>query len=301
MTIRHLKVFICVYDHMSITRAAGVLHMTQPVVTRTIKELESHYDALFFDRINHRLHATDAGKRFYAHARQVVTAFDAMEADTFRSSDHFTLNIGTTYSLGSYLLPRVLKALKARFPLAEIRACVMNISALQHALCDNELDFALVEDLVRDPHLRSEVFFKDRLVLILPKDHPLSKQESIFAADLEDMPFIVREKGSANRRRLDDMLERNRVNVRIVLESVSTQVILSALREGLGVSLLPEYLAAPSVSAGLLESRPLADEPMIRENYILWNRDKSFIPQIHECIELCHRTALCLCEGGAEN
>lgn len=301
MTIRHLKIFICVYDHMSITRAAGALHMTQPVVTRSIKELENHYGALFFDRINQRLHATEAGKRFYAHAKQVAAAFDAMEKEVYTSSEHFTLNIGATYSMGSYLLPGVIKELQTHFPHADIHARVMNITSLQHALCENELDFALVEDLVTDPHLRSEVFFKDRLVLVLPNGHPLTQLHMVTASDLQDMPFIAREKGSANRRRLDEMLERNGVSVRIVLESVSTQVIFSALAEGLGISLLPEYLAAPMVRAGQFSICALADEPMVRENYLLWNREKSLTPQMHECMELCHRAALRLREKKTEN
>ncbi|MBR5289038.1 MAG: LysR family transcriptional regulator [Clostridia bacterium] len=299
MTIRHLKVFICVYDHMSITRAAGALHMTQPVVTRTIKELENHYNMLFFDRINQRLYATEAGKRFYSHAKRVISAFDAMEADTYTSSEHFCLSIGATYSLGNYLLPSIIKDLQEHFPHASIRASVMNISSLQRALSDNELDFAIVEDHINDAHLNSEVFFKDRLVLILPKDHPLSRRESIFVQDLQDLPFLMREKGSANRRRLDDMLSKHSITVRPVLESYSTQVIFAAITKGLGVSLLPEYLAAPWAKAGLVESCPLADQPMVRKNFIIWNKEKNLSPQIHESMRICHQAAMRLRESKA--
>lgn len=105
MTIRHLRIFVAVFDRMNVTRAAEAMHLTQPVVTRTIKELEQHYGIVLFDRINHRLRATDAGRSFYAYAMQVLSAFDAMETGVLAQSDHFTVSIGSTYYLGSYVLP----------------------------------------------------------------------------------------------------------------------------------------------------------------------------------------------------
>ena len=291
MTIRHLKVFISVYDHMSITHAAADMHMTQPVVTRTIKELESHYGTLLFDRINHRLYATNAGKQLYAHACSVVNAFDIKENDALKNADHFQLRIGSTNYLGSFLLPGIIKDFKAHFPNAGIRAVVANAADLRRALCENELDFAIAEDELVDSRLSNEVFFKDRLVLLLPKDHPFTQKSAVSIRDLQDMPFLMREPGSTCRPRLDEMLAHNGVSVEPVMESCSTQAILYAIRAGVGLSILPEYLARPWVRSGQISSLPIADEPMVRKNFIVWHKEKTLTPQIHESMILCHRAA----------
>ena len=296
MTIRHLKAFICVYDQMSITRAANALHMTQPVVTRTIKELESHYGVLFFERINHRLHATEAGKRFYMHAKKAVEAFDALELDTLTSSDRFSLRLGSTYYLGCYLLPLVIQDFNRLFPQADLHARVMNAGNLQKALMENELDFIISEDQIADANLHSEVFFKDRLILLLPKKHPLTVCSTLTVNDLQNQPFLLREPGSNNRRRIDELLTRGGVTVRPVLESYSTQALLASISAGIGLSILPEYLAKPWVDAGLIESRPLLDEPMVRSNYIIWHKEKHLTPQIYDTMKLCHQAAVRLRE-----
>ena len=296
MTIRHIRVFVGVYQRMNITHAASDLHMTQPAVTRTIKELESHYGTTFFERINQRLHATQSGNRYYLHAKKVLDAFDAMESDTRTSAEYFDIRIGSTYYLGSFLLPAITKDFKHHFPHAALRAQIMNISNIQHALHMNKLDFAIVEDQIDDAKLCGEVFLKDRLVLLLPKGHPLNMKENLCVNDLQGMPFLMRESGSNNRRRLEDMLQRNDVCVDPVLESYSTHAILSAIVEGICLSILPEYLAMPWVKAGLIDSRPLVDQPMVRKNYIIWHKEKHLSAKVHETMKLCHRAALRLRE-----
>ena len=86
MTIRHLRVFLAVYQAGSITRAAETLYMYQPAVSRAIQEMEKHYGVRLFERLNHRLYETESGRRMYAYALHLVDGFDRMEQSVPKSS-----------------------------------------------------------------------------------------------------------------------------------------------------------------------------------------------------------------------
>lgn len=297
MTIRHLKIFIAVYDAKNITHAAKALHLTQPVVTRTIKELESYYNIHLFERMNHKLYITDEGHRLYAHARQIIDAFDLMERDVSGSSENFTLHIGTTFYLGSFLLPGVLTEFKKIYPKAKIKAQVFNAGNLQRALCESALDLALIEDQVTNTNLCSEAFFHDRLVLVLPWNHPLLEKDAICMEDLRDADFLVREKGSFGRLRFDASFANHGITIDPLLESCSTQAIIQGVRAGLGLALLPEHLVKNCIKCGLVASRMIIDESFDRQNYIVWHKNKLLTPHLVKMMEICRKVALELKEN----
>lgn len=291
MTIRHLRIFVAVFDRMSITRASEALHLTQPVVTRTIKELEQHYGVALFDRINNRLRATEEGRSFYAHAMQVISAFDAMENGVRDHSEHFTVSVGSTYYLGSFVLPRVIKRFQARFPHAVIRTRVLNGENIQKAVISGELDFAVIEDMVSDSALTSEFFLRDRLALLLPSGHPLTRKEHIYMRDLRDQPFLMREDGSVNRRRQDDTFAKHGFAVTPVMESASTHAIVQCVGDGLGLTLLPEFLIADCTASGRVVHRFVSDEPFLRNHHIVWLKGKHLSAPVAETMLFCREAA----------
>ncbi len=111
MTIRHMKIFVSVYQAQSITRAAEQLHMTQPAVSRAIQELEHYYGVCLFERIGRRICSTESAARLYAQALHIIETLDSMEKG-LRDWDEFgVLRVGATITLGNFLLPE----LAARF------------------------------------------------------------------------------------------------------------------------------------------------------------------------------------------
>ena len=192
MTVRHMKIFLQVYQTLNMTRAAELLHMTQPAVTRTIQEIEQYYGVRLFERINRRLYVTESGKELYAHALHIVDTFDAMEKG-MRNWDEFgVLRVGASITLGNFLLPDLTVAFQTEHPNLQVRALISNGRQLQEALMDNRLDLALIEGGVSEPNLRSEVFSRDRLILILPPDHPLCRTETLNLQDITSYPMLLR-------------------------------------------------------------------------------------------------------------
>ena len=115
MTIRHLKVFICVCKHGNMTKAAEELFIAQPAVSNTIAEIEKNYNVKLFERINKRLFLTDEGKILLIKAQEAVSAFNEFEELALDSSKKPLLKIGSSLTIGKQKLPKLLRRLKENF------------------------------------------------------------------------------------------------------------------------------------------------------------------------------------------
>ena len=199
MTLRHMKIFLAVYQTQHITKAAQQLRMTQPAVTRAIQEIESYYGIRLFERINRKLYITQTGTMFYTYAVHIVDSFDQMEKGLRDWDQLGLLRVGTTIALGTDLLPRVLVRFQQSHSNLQIRSVVSNGADLQQALLDNELDFAVMEGSVGQEELARRAIAPDRLVLILPPDDPRAHQERLELKDLAQDSLLLRDKGSVGR------------------------------------------------------------------------------------------------------
>lgn len=283
MTIRHLEIFVQVYREKSITRAAEKLYMTQPAVSVAIRELEKQYDVALFERLGRRLYVTGAGEALYARAVQMLEEFRGLEQGLERKT---ALRVGSSVTLGNFLLPRVAAEWQMRHPESPLQVTVANGGRLQQMLRDNLLDVAVIEGAVNGAELETRAFRQDRLVLVLPQEHPLTVPEHITLAQVLEYPLLVREEGSAGRRCLEQVLARRGLQAERRWESIDTQALLQAVAQGLGVAFLPRELAegVPGVVI-----RTLADENFCRENVLVWHRHKRLSEELLELMELLEK------------
>ncbi|MCR5294898.1 MAG: LysR family transcriptional regulator [Lachnospiraceae bacterium] len=286
MTIRHLKIFITVYQKESITKAAEALHMTQPTVTRAIQELEEHYARQLFERIHRKLYITEAGKRLYPQALHIAAALDQMEKDMTGWDESGSLRIGAGTTLGCVLLPRVLSEFQKIHPLLTLRSIVTDKTHLQSMLLHNEIDFALIEGAPEEPSLKKVYIGKDRMILLLPKSHPLSIKDEITIQDISEQPIIVSEEGSASRTFMENLFSIHGLRLTPVMESGSMPAILQAVQAGIGIALIPEKIVALFGKKDSLTERNLPYELLVRENHIVWHENKYISKSLREFIEL---------------
>lgn len=105
MTIRHLRIFAEVYRFENITRAAEELHLTQPAVTRAIRELEDYYGTRLFERMYHRIFPTESGRRLYPQVLQLLDSFERIETGLRNWDSLGYIRVGATVTLGDTVLP----------------------------------------------------------------------------------------------------------------------------------------------------------------------------------------------------
>lgn len=287
MTIRHLKLFTEVYRTLNVTKAAKNLNMTQPTVTRAIQELEDHYGTKFFDRINKRLNSNEAGNKFYSYAMNTLEAYDHMEAGMLHYQDNEVIRVGATLSIGSIVLPKIIKKFKELYPEIQIKSFVNNTEHLQEMISYNQIDFALMEGYAPVEHICSEVFSEDRLVLLLPPEDPRAKQGTVSLETLKNDNFLLREKGSVGRNYVDVLFSSHGFPIEPVMESISTHAIVRAVNAGIGVSILPKDLVEHGIMSGYVSSCEIEDIDLSRQNYIVWHEDKYLTDKMKELMTLC--------------
>lgn len=287
MTLKHMRIFITVYQEGNVTRAAQVLHMTQPAVSRSIQELESYYGIRLFERINHRLYRTESGTELYAYALHIIDSFDSLEKGMKNWDELGVLRIGASITIGNVILPPVVCAFQKLHPDLRVKVTISNSAQLQQALLDSKIDLALIEGAVFSEHLSTGLLTQDHLCLILPNEHPLSQASSLSVRDLTEYPLLLREKGSAGRSYLDHIFAAHGFQIEPVWESASTQALVKAVSAGLGISILPQLLVQDAIASGLITTRSVTDESFIRQNYIVWHRQKFLTRTAREFMEVC--------------
>ena len=291
MTLRHMRIFQKIYETQSVTRAAEALHMTQPAVTRALQELEKYYGLRLFERLNRRLTVTEAGRRMYDYALHLTETFDTMEKSLRDWERQGVLRVGARVSLGCSLLPQLARTFQEEHPGVEVRVRIANGELLRRDLLENRLDLALLEGEENGADLMLTPFAAGEMALIVPPGHPLARAGGATLAQAAAYPLLLRETGSATRRFLDQLLMSRGLAVQPVWESASTQALLSAVREGLGITLVPWALARQTVLRGEAERCPVTDAELIRRRYVAWHPSKYVTGTMRAFVNLCMEQA----------
>ena len=230
MTIRHLKVFIAVAETGKMSAAAEKLYLSQPSVSQAIRELESHYQVLLFERLSKKLFITEAGKRLYSYAKPVLTQFDLIEENMAQEARIQQLRIGGTITVGSSLLPYFIRDLKEACPETLLYSYVNNTRIIEKKILDMELDVAIVEGRIRHPDLVSTPLVHDMLVLACSSHHPFAGKSCLQVQKLAGQDFVMRESGSGTRELFEDFLRRHRLSIRTAFEESSPDAIRNAIK-----------------------------------------------------------------------
>ncbi len=291
MTVNHMHIFIKVYQLENITKAAEILHMTQPAVSRAIKELETEYDVCLFERINRRLCRTECAHQLYAQAIHIADSFENMEEHLKSWGRHGTLRIGATITFGNYLIPDLVARFKACHPDTKIKVRIANGLQLQTALLENEIDIAMIEGGVSNETLKTAAFIQDRLRLLVPLDHPLTRRKSVALDDLVDYDLLTREHGSAVRTLVDHGFRAHGLHCVPAWESVSTHALIRGVELGQGVALLPERMVQTALQQGQVVQVPLQEPLFVRKSFLVWHKHKYLTKALQDFLADCRTYA----------
>lgn len=289
MTLRHMKIFVTVCECSSVTGAAEKLYMAQPSVSLAIRELEQYYGIQLFDRISRKMLITEAGKVLLEYAIHIVKLFDTMEKEIRNWDSMGTLRIGSSITIGNFLLIKFVKTFKEKYPHFKVNVTIQNSEEIEKRIIDNAIDLGLIEGVVHNTNIVSEKFMEDELVLICGKGHPLAESGKIQAVQLSEWDFILREKGSGGRELFESALLTHDIEISPIWESVSTQAIIKAVVEGLGLSVLPFELVKQELEKGALKRLQIEELSLKRHFYIIYHKNKLLTQSAKEFIELCKK------------
>ncbi|HUF81736.1 MAG TPA: LysR substrate-binding domain-containing protein [Burkholderiales bacterium] len=278
MADRRLQVFYTVARHLSFTRAADQLFMTQPAVTFQIKQLEEQFNARLFERSHGKIALTPAGRLVMDYAGRILALSEEMETRVaeLTGAAGGPLLLGASTTIAEFILPRILGEFKVAHPLVRVHLAVGNSEMIESRVADHSLDVGLIESPSHRPGLDSEKCCDDELVVICPPAHRFAALEAVKARDLAGEPYVSRELGSGTREFTDQYLRRCKVapeDLNVVMELGSPEAIKGVVETGLGVSIVSRAIAAKERKLGTLAVMPL--EPrLIRTFSFVHPREK---------------------------
>lgn len=193
-----LKVFHTVAKRKNFTKAAEELYISQPAVTKHIKEIEQHYKVKLFDRNGSKIKLTTPGETLLKYTEQLFEVYNKIdfELNTFTQSWSGTLRIGASSTVAQYILPSLLATFRTGFPDIKITLTTGNTEQIEQALLQGDIDLGLVEGKAKKHDFKYSPFIKDELVLVVNDSHPLASRNSIKPEELLKYPFLLREPGS---------------------------------------------------------------------------------------------------------
>ena len=247
-TLYQLRILKAVAAEKNFTRAAEILFISQPTLSRQIKSLESQLGIRLFSRKKNEIFLTDAGEIFLQYSERILTLCEesCRALNDFKNGDRGNLIVGASQTTGTYLMPRLLALFLQSYPQVNLKMHVDSTRIIAKNILNRQIDIAVVGGNIPNDlrkKLKIEDFVEDELVLILPKFHPFAanKKKTIKKSDLYHLSFITLNSTSTIRQFIDNVLIKNGIETKqlnIIMELNSIEAIKTAVSLGLGAAFI---------------------------------------------------------------
>ncbi len=291
MNLNLFITFVRVVEKKSLSGAARDLFLTQPAVSKQIQTLEELFGVQLMERVGRRIRLTEAGEIFYQHALEILGILEELNDDLIRTTAGVRgrLLIGASTVPGHYILPSFIGRYKRQYPEVKVSLEIGDTGSVVNSLLEQRVDLAVVGATVKNHKLVSTLFAADQLRLIVPAAHPLATRTSIRIEEIVQENLIWREKGSGTRRVLEDRLADQGVNLdklNILLELGSTEAVITAVEEGLGIALVSQWAIGKSTALGRIVSPELEGIDLKRNLYLIYRRQKIYSRAMQAFLDL---------------
>ncbi|WP_163528240.1 LysR family transcriptional regulator [Halobacillus ihumii] len=288
MDFEALKTYITVIELQSFTKASKTLNLSQPTVSFHIKNLEKFYQSTLIDRSPKRFQLTQTGELVYQRARQVLGVIDKSrtEVNDYHNQLRGSLHIGASYTVGEYILPGLLKVFDERYPEVDLEIEIENTERINRGVQLHDLDIGLVEGQVSERDLDSVPFLEDEMVVVVPLEHSMRKQEEVGFHQLQDHTWIGREAGSGTRAVMDSILESYNIRPRKMITIGSNHGVIQGVKQGLGLSLISKTVVDHSHAHHHIYDLPFIKPPTRFFSYVFPASEQELSKNAEVFIEL---------------
>ncbi|ADE16463.1 LysR substrate-binding protein [Nitrosococcus halophilus Nc 4] len=276
VTLRQLYVFEAVTRHLSYTRAAEELHLSQPAVSMQIKQLEDNVGLALFEQLGKKIFLTEAGQELYHYSQQISRQLSEVEdvLEELKGSRRGTLTIAVA-TTATYFALHLLGRFHQRFPGANISLDVTNREALLRHLEENTVDMVIMGKPPESLEVVAEPFMDNPLVVIAPPAHPLVGQRVPLTV-LQQETFILRERGSGTRIAMERFFAHLGATITSSMEISSNEAIKQAVQAGLGLGIVSQHTLEKEIALQRLVILDVDSFPIMRHWYIMHRKSKRF-------------------------
>ena len=278
ITLQQMEALVCIIEERTFSGAARKMYLTQPSLTKHIRNVEEILGMKILNRRSRGITLTPEGKILYDYAKRIMRLREEAKEKIQRVRENEGGNIFICASTipATYLLPRVLNDFRKAHP--DIRFYMQNADSNEviEMITGNRGEIGFAGKDPRSARLHTVALWKDRLVLAVPSDHPFVKRGSVTLSELSQEPFIVRERGSATREVFEGCLRDQKkltlASFNIISEVGSSEAVKEAVLAGLGVSVISVHAIAREVERGLIVEVPLKGCRIERYFYLIYRR-----------------------------
>ena len=243
-TLQQLRILKAIATEQNFTKAAEILYLSQPSLSKQIKKLEKNLDVFLISREKNKILLTENGKIFLQYAERILALCEesCRALIDLKNGDRGNLTVGASQTIGTYLMPRVLALFAQNYPQIDLKVQVNSTRFIANSVLAHEIDIAVVGGEIPNElkkNLTIKDFVEDELTLIISKSHPFAKKKKINKENLYYLNFITLNSNSTIRKFLDNILIQNGIEtkqLKIVMEFNSIEGIKTAVSLGLGAA-----------------------------------------------------------------
>lgn len=255
---RQIEAFNALIMMGTTIKAAELLGVSQPAISRLIKQLESETKLQLFDRESGRMRPTREGQAFHREVDRAFMSLRKLEliAQDIRTYEQGQLKIGALPALGFSFVPDIVAHFVRNHPKVLIKMETISSAFVRDLVAGGQFDLGFVADEVDISGIISERFAAPPVVCILPLGHPLAEKSVIWPRDLADQPFVSLSQVDRTKRRIDALFEKDGIARNVVIETHFALSVCHLVARGIGVGLINPYCLG-AMTPGELVARPL--------------------------------------------
>jgi LysR family nitrogen assimilation transcriptional regulator len=268
MTLRQLEIFVTIVETGSFTRAAEKLRVAQPSISQQIQQLEEELgEQLLFRMRNRRMFVTEAGKVVKKHADHILRQAEIlrMEVASITQEPTGQVFIGIGGHQLTLMAAPALSQFHKKFP--KIRVDIENATTpkIIDLLKSNNLDLGIVTLPISDSELKTQILFKEEMVVVVRKNSPLGSKRHIAVADIAKLPLVLYDRNTRTRALLDQFFRKAGITPEVVLELSSVEAMEMMVEAGFGATIIPLSAVRAVPYRDTLQPLRIPGCPLMRE------------------------------------
>lgn len=278
VNLLQLEALVHLVEERSFSRAAKRMFLTQPSLTKHIRNLEDTLGAKVINRASRAFTLTPEGRVVFDYARRILKLREeiADRVMRLRDSESGEISIAASTIPATYILPRAIGGFRERYPGVRATVRTADSSDVIEMVLENGAELGFIGKRPPTGKLVAEALWRDRLVLAVPASHPWAKRRAVRLREIAREPFVIREKGSGTRETVEGCLREaggsGPVRLNIAAELGSSEAVKEAILAGLGVSVISAHAIRRELKSGLLAVLTIDECPMERSFYLIYRR-----------------------------
>lgn len=241
MNIQKYMAFVKAVDYGSFTRAANALNYTQSGISRMISDLEAEWGVTLFERGRAGINLTSDGLKLLPQLKRICNEHEIlrMQIEDLHDMKSGMIRIGTFSSVATHWLPNMIKFFKKDYPNIDFELLLGDYTEIENWIVEGRVDFGFLR-LPTKVEIETIFVEQDRLLVVIPHDHPFANCDKFPISELLNSPFMLLEKGG--KAEISEIFEKHQISPLVHFTTWDDYAILSMVENGLGISILPELI-----------------------------------------------------------